>query len=135
MSDLQILQIPVVDLTSTTNVARSAAVDSNDAIVLQVTSNPGRSKVGLVRWKMKRVSGTGANFTPLIFSDAAVVTAGAIEQEAAGAATAVGTLFDPTIDPPIWMFTDELGRLYLVPGPDAGSDNIFDYCLRFLVGR
>ena len=31
------------------------------------------------------------------------------------------------------MQTDELGNLYMLPGPLAGSTIVVDYCLRFLV--
>lgn len=91
-------------------------------------------KLGLVRFKIKRVAGSAANFTPLIFSEAGVTTAGDISQEYAGSATAVANLFDPQLaDAPVMMQADENGRLYLVLGPDAGADNQFEYTLRFLV--
>lgn len=114
----------------------SAALGSTSVITLQVT-NEGRAKVGLCRIKIKRVSGTGLNFTPYIFSKSGVTTAGDISQEYAGAATAVGTLFDPA-EPqsaPVPMMTDANGRLYLMIGPDAGADNVFTYMLRFFVYR
>lgn len=112
---------------------RSAALGAATVIVLQLSTIP-FLKVGLVRMKIKRVAGTGATFTPLIFSKVAVTTAGDIAQEYAGAATAVATLFDPQLgDAPVWMQTDATGALYLVIGPNAGADNTFDYLLRFLV--
>jgi hypothetical protein len=109
-------------------------VDSNDVIVLQLSTVPFQ-KVGLCRLKIKRVAGAAANFTPMIFSEVSIVTAGDISQEFAGAATAVGTLFDPSTlqSAPVPMITDALGRLYLVLGPDAGADNTFEYMLRFFV--
>lgn len=110
---------------------RSAALDSNDVIVLEV-GQP-FTKLALVRWKIKYAAGTAANFTPYIFSEVGVTTAGHISQEAAGTATAVATLFDPEItDAPIEMQADYLGRLYMMIGPDAGADNTFDYMLKFL---
>lgn len=91
-------------------------------------------KVGLVRFKIKHTAGTAANFTPYIFSESGVGTAGDISQEYAGAATAVATLFDPQLaDAPVVMQADENGKLYFFPGPDAGNDNTFEYALRFLV--
>jgi hypothetical protein len=116
--------------------ATSAALGATTAITLQVT-NQGRAKVALCRIKIKRVSGAAANFTPLIFSKSGVTTAGDITQEYAGAVTAVATLFDPA-EPqsgPIPMVTDENGRLYLIIGPDAGANNVFQYMLRFYVYR
>ena len=94
------------------------------------------AKVGLIRIKIKRTAGSAANFTPIIFSKSGVTTAGDISQEYAGTATAVGTLFDPVIEPePVVMQADSNGKLYLMFGPDAGSDNAFDYCLRFFSYR
>jgi hypothetical protein len=91
-------------------------------------------KLGLVRMKIKRVAGAAANFTPYIFSKAGVTTAGDISQEYAGAATAVGTLFDPQLaDAPVFMQADANGKLYFMPGPDAGANNQFSYAFRFLI--
>jgi hypothetical protein len=90
-------------------------------------------KLGLVRFKVKRVAGTAATFTPYLFSNSGVTTPGDIAQEYAGTATAVGTLFDPSLgDAIVWMQADENGKLYMVLAPNAGVDNTFDYCLRFL---
>jgi hypothetical protein len=91
-------------------------------------------KLGMVRMKVKRVAGTAANFTPYIFSEAGVTTAGDISQEYAGSATAVATLFDPQLaDAPVVMQADADGKLYFMPGPDAGANNQFEYAFRFLV--
>ena len=91
-------------------------------------------KLGMVRFKLKHIAGSAANFTPFIFSEAGVTTAGDISQEYEGSATAVANLFDPQLaDAPVVMQADENGRLYLIPGPDAGADNQFEYALRFLV--
>lgn len=91
-------------------------------------------KVGLVRFKIKHLSGSAANFEPLIFSKSGVGTAGDIAQEYAGASTAVANLFDPQLaDAPVVMQADENGKLYFLPAPDAGADNEFAYALRFLV--
>lgn len=91
-------------------------------------------KLGLVRLKLKHKAGSATTFTPYLFSKAGVTTAGNISQEYAGVSTTVATLFDPQLaDAPVFMQTDELGRLYFVPGPNTGADNQFDYALRFLV--
>lgn len=109
-------------------------IDSGTAVVLDV-STP-FAKVGLVRIKVKHISGaTAATFQPYIFSKVGVSTAGDIAQEYAGASTAVATLFDPGLAQPVWMQCDENGRLYLFPTPDAGLDNVFSYSLRFLKGE
>lgn len=123
---------PALTPSSTTQVARSAALDGSTVIELVV--GQAFQKVGLARLKIKRVSGTAANFTPIIFSAAGVTTAGAIQQEFAGSSTAVATLFDPSLDPlQNIMRADQNGKLYLIIGPDAGADNVFDYCARFVV--
>lgn len=134
MSAFALVQIPAVAPADTTNNARTAASGAATVTTLQIAPE-GRTKVGLVRAKIKHVAGSAATFAPRIHSDAASTTAGDIDQEFAGTATAVATLFDPTINEPIWMYTDELGRLYFIPAPNAGSDNTFDYCFRFLVAR
>lgn len=114
--------------------ARTVALDANDVVELEVGTP--FMKVGLVRFKMKRVAGTAANFQPYIFSKSGVVTAGDIAQEYAGSSTAVANLFDPQLgDAPVWMQCDADGKLYMMPAPDAGADNTFDYCLRFLKGE
>lgn len=113
---------------------RSAALDSNDVITLDI-GQP-FAKVALVRWKIKYAAGTCANFTPYIFSESGITTAGHISEEAAGTATAVGTLFDPELaDAPIEMQADANGKLYMMIGPDAGADNTFDYMLKFRMRR
>jgi hypothetical protein len=113
--------------------ARTVAIDSNDIVELDFGAGMAFAKVGLVRFKVKRVAGAGANFQPYIFSKSGVTTAGDIAQEYAGSSTAVGTLFDPQLaDAPVWMQCDADGKLYMVLAPDAGADNTFDYCLRFL---
>lgn len=120
--------------TSADLYARTEAVDPATVVVLDVATP--FAKVGLVRFKMKYVSGTGVNFTPLIFSKAGVTTSGDIAQEYEGAATVNADLFDPQLaDAPVWMQCDEHGRLYMLPVPDDGSDNLYDYCLRFLKGE
>jgi hypothetical protein len=91
-------------------------------------------KVGLVRFKVKHIAGSAANFQPTIFSESGVGTAGDISQEFEGSSTAVASLFDPQLaDAPVVMQADENGKLYLFLFPDAGADNAFEYALRFLV--
>lgn len=113
----------------------TAALGASTAVEIQLGS--AHTKVSLVRFKVKRVSGTAANFQPYLFSKSGVTTAGDISQEYAGASTAVGTLFDPA-EPqagPVPMVTDENGKLYMVLAPDAGADNVFYYMLRFIIHR
>lgn len=113
---------------------RTTTLDSNDIVTLNVAAP--FTKVGLVRFKVKRVAGTAANFLPYLFSKVGVVTPGDISQEYVGTSTAVANLFDPVLGATIyWMQTDENGCLYMMLTPDAGSDNTFDYTLRFLKGE
>lgn len=110
-----------------------ATIDANDIIELDFGDQAAFMKLGMVRMKVKRIAGTAANFTPYIFSEAGVTTAGDISQEYAGAATAVAALFDPQLaDAPVVMQCDANGKLYFMPGPDAGADNQFEYAFRFL---
>jgi len=83
------------------------------------------TKIEIVRCKIKRVSGTAANFTPMI-NDVTGAASGSIDQALLGAATPVGTLFDPVINN-AYTYTNTNGHLFLVCQPDAGADNVFDY--------
>ena len=126
---------PVPSNTSGNLYTEVSSVAAGTVETIQLSAEGGRIKVGLVRIKIKHTAGSAANFTPRIFSASGVTTAGDIRQEYAGAATAVGTLFDPA-EPqgaPVPMVTDENGRLYLLFAPDAGADNTFQYMLRFIV--
>lgn len=132
-STTQLLAIPVTSAAFPLQYEVSAAnIGPSSAITIFV----GRpfTRLGLVRFKLKHAAGSAANFTPLIFSKASVTSAGDISQEYAGSATAVANLFDPQLaDAPVVMQADENGNLYLVPGPDAGSNNQFSYAMRFIV--
>ena len=91
-------------------------------------------KLGMVRMKVKHAGGGAATFTPRIFSKSGVTTSGDISMEYEGAATAVANLFDPQLsDAPVLMQADANGKLYFIPGPNAGANNQFTYAFRFLV--
>ena len=126
--------VPASSVAHPEQYSRSASLASDGVITLHLSNVPFQ-KVGLVRFKMEKVSGTAVSFAPLIFSKAGVTTAGDISQAFAGALTAVADLFDPGTPQgsPVPMQTDELGNLYMLPGPLAGSTIVVDYCLRFLV--
>ena len=110
--------------------ARTPVLGATTVVALTIASP--YAKVGLVRFKVQRAAGAAATFTPYLFSEAGVTAAGNISQEYAGASTAVATLFDPQLgDAPVVMQCDHLGRIYMMLAPNAGSDNTFDYCLRF----
>lgn len=132
-STTPVIAIPLVDANQPNQyITTDANVDAGTVYDL----NFGRPfvKVGLVRFKIKRLAGSAASFTPYIFSKSGVGTAGNISQEYAGAATLVADLFDPQLaDAPVVMQTDVNGKLYFFPGPNAGADNQFAYALRFIV--
>ena len=60
-------------------------------------------------------------------------TSASINQEFEGSSTAVASLFDTVAQ--VYVFTDTNGKLYLEPGPDAGSNNVFDYEVYFEIVR
>lgn len=132
-STTPIIALPLVDANQPYQyVSTDANVDAGTVYDL----NFGRPfvKVGLVRFKIKHVGGSAASFTPYIFSESGVGTAGDISQEYAGASTLVADLFDPQLaDAPVVMQADANGKLYFFPGPNAGADNEFKYALRFIV--
>lgn len=131
---LQATSYPAPSPTDTVQYEEVTSIGATTVTAIRLSTT--RTKVGMARCKIKWMSGTGATFTPLIFSASGVTTAGDIQQEFAGTATAVATLFDPSIDPFQNIFyTDENGYIYLVLGPNAGSDNVFRFSLRFLVFR
>lgn len=105
---------------------RTAALGAATETILTVAANWPK-KVKIVRVKLRRVSGTGANFTSRIVSVTGAA-ANSISQEWLGAATAVGNLLDATAIDGVCS-TDVLGNLYLVVNPDAGADNVFDYSI------
>jgi hypothetical protein len=113
----------------------ASAIGAATETTLQVGADPGSGnggaqhtlKVKIQRVKIKRVSGTAANFTPRIHS-ATPYSSGSIDQEWLGTATAVATLVDATAIEAL-CYTDNRGRLFLVFVPDAGADNVFNYAV------
>jgi len=83
------------------------------------------SLVQVLRVKLKRTAGTAASFTPRIYSTAAGAI-GTVAQQFAGSSTVIADLFD-VVASGVLFDTDAAGKLYLEPGPNAGSDNAFDY--------
>lgn len=81
--------------------------------------------VEVLRVKLRHTSGAAATFTPRIHS-ATGGAAGAISQEFAASSTAVADLCDVEAAGVICQ-TDTSGKLYLLPVPNTGSDNMFAY--------
>jgi len=83
------------------------------------------SLVQVLRIKLQRTAGTATTFTPRVFSTSGG-TSGTVAQQFLGSSTAVADLFDVVCSGVIFD-TDGGGKLYLEPGPNAGSDNAFSY--------
>lgn len=107
--------------------ATVANVTTTTQQVLQIgpaTGDTGKTlKINLLRVKVRFNSGDATEFTPFIFS-ASGKAAGDFAQEYAGSSTQ--ELSDDTqID--AYCAPDSLGRLYLLFGPSAGTNNNFSY--------
>ena len=126
----QIILYPAISTVSPTQYVRTAAVDAND--IVEIDLGPPFAKVGMVRFRAKHAGGAAATFTPYIFSKSGVTTPKDIAQEYVGANTVVADLFDPDLTSPQVMVTDENGKLYLMLAPNAGANNVFDITLRFI---
>jgi len=81
--------------------------------------------VQVLRVKLKRTAGTAASFTPRVFSTSGGAS-GTVAQQFVGSSTVIADLFD-VVCTGVFFDTDATGKLYLEPGPNAGSDNAFDY--------
>ena len=81
--------------------------------------------VQVLRIKLKRTAGTAASFTPRVFSTSGG-SSGTVAQQFVGSSTVIADLFD-VVCTGVFFDTDATGKLYLEPGPNAGSDNAFDY--------
>lgn len=108
-------------------------IDSNDEVQLRIAHMPpggdpdNLPKLRLARVKIRRTGGTAATFTPRIFR-ATGAAVGDITEEFTGVATVVGTQFD-AVPTDCHVRPDVNGLLYLVIGPNAGSDNDFNYVI------
>lgn len=92
---------------------------------LPIALGGGYSLVNVVRIKIKRTSGTAANFTPRAYN-ASAAAAGSINQQFEGSNTLVADLFDVATAGCVFR-TDATGQFYVEPGFNAGADNAFDY--------
>lgn len=107
--------------------ASATALGAATEVTIQVANR--KTKLIIQRVHLVRSAGTAANYTPRIVSitGAAINTIGVEWQ---GVATAVAVPVDSK-DLNVHAETDDLGRLYLVGGWDAGADNAVDYVLFF----
>lgn len=107
----------------------ATSVGAATEITLQLAE--GTAKVEVLRVKLKHTSGTAASFTPRLHS-ATGGAANAITQEFAASSTVVADLCDVEAVGVLFR-TDANGRAYLLPVPNAGSDNAFTYTVAFRV--
>ena len=92
---------------------------------LPIETTGSSSLVQVLRIKLQRTAGTATTFTPRVFSTSGG-TSGTVAQQFVGSSTAVADLFDVVCSGVVFD-TDGGGKLYLEPGPVAGSDNAFSY--------
>ena len=92
---------------------------------LPIETTGASSLVQVLRVKLQRTAGSAATFTPRIFSTSGGTT-GTVAQQFVGSSTAVADLFDVVCSGVVFD-TAGGGKLYLEPGPVAGSDNAFSY--------
>lgn len=107
----------------------ASSVGAATEIPLQLAE--GTAKVEVLRVKLKHTSGTATSFTSRIHS-ATGGAANAITQEFAASSTVVADLCDVEAVGVLFR-TDPNGRAYLVPAPNAGSNNVFEYAVAFRV--
>lgn len=82
------------------------------------------------RVRLRYVSGACASYTPELYSqDIAGVPTTELTQEWAGASTLNNVAIDDsvTLYTQAGVTTDGAGNLWLRPGPNTGSDNVFEY--------
>lgn len=117
-------------VTSKTNVTFKAGTSAAGGAATQTTLKLSSTQARFIlrRVKIKRVSGTAANFTPFVVNATGAAST-SINSVYVGGATAVGTLFDQS--PNKYDTSDIDGNVYLVFGWDAGADNVADYELVF----
>lgn len=90
--------------------------------------------VQILRVKVKRATGAAsATYTPRIYS-LSTASAGDIQQEYSGTATASANLFDAT-NIQGWCQTDSAGLLYLQINPDVGGTDTWSYTIDMMVYR
>ena len=80
---------------------------------------------------LQRNSGTAVTYTPRL-GNVTGFTTGTIDEKYLGSATAVAVLTDD-VEINSFCNTDVDGKLYLIPGPDAGADNSFTYSVALMV--
>jgi hypothetical protein len=114
-----------------TQFASGSASTVGAATEIQLAIADSRHTVEVLRVKLKHTSGAATTFTPRIHS-ATGGAANAITQEFAASSTVVADLCDVEAVGVICE-TDASGKLYLLPVPNTGSDNVFSYSIAWRV--
>ena len=114
-----------------TQFASGSATAVGAATEIQLVVADSQHTVEVLRVKLKHTSGSAATFTPRIHS-ATGGAANAITQEFAASATAVADLCDVEAVGVICQ-TDASGKIYLLPVPNTGSNNVFAYTVAWRV--
>jgi hypothetical protein len=121
--------VPVVYNQIQIETATASSIGASTEIVISVADSV--HNVEVLRLKMKHASGTATTFAPRLHS-ATGGTAGAMSQEFAVSSTAVADLCDVVASGVICL-TDASGKLYLIPAPNAGAANSFQYTIAYRV--
>jgi hypothetical protein len=112
-------------------IASGSASSIGAATEIELTIGDSLKTVQVDRVKLHHTAGTAASFTPRIHS-ATGGTAESTSQEFAASSTLVAVLCDVAAEGVICR-TDASGKLYLLPVPNAGADNAFDYLVAYRV--
>ena len=112
-------------------IASGTASAVGAATEIQLTIADSIHTVEVLRVKLKHSSGSAASFTPRLHS-ATGGTANAMTQEFAASSTLVSELCDVEAQGVICQ-TDTSGKLYLLPVPNTGSNNVFTYNVAYRV--
>jgi hypothetical protein len=107
------------------------ATNVGAATEIQLAIGDSVKTVVVDRVKLHHTAGAAASFTPRIHS-ATGGTAEATSQEFAASSTLVAILCDVAASGVICK-TDATGKLYLMPVPNTGADNTFDWLVAYRV--
>jgi hypothetical protein len=101
---------------------RLTGVDTSTREAIIITDS--RAKLIIRRVKVHHVSGSANHFHAAIYRAVGALP-NSIEQELYGDQTNSLDLFDVAVEIPCQ--TDDDGKLWLAPGPNSGTNNVFDY--------
>lgn len=123
---MAMLNRPIVIASGTTD-----ALDSTGEVVIPVGNDTVGRRIVLHEVALMLVSGSATTSAPRVCTDTGV-TAADVRCMYSKTATAVATLIDDR-DILSIRSVQSSGNLYLTPGPDAASDNIYNYVIAYEV--